>query len=79
MGRLHHECNRLRLLATGSITITITNKQNDNVIDYEYIESNHDYNRDYICHETFSQRKQNPFARFHVSIISDNIQYEWMQ
>ena len=41
MGRLQHKCNRLRLLATCSIT----NKQNHNVIDYDYIESNHDYNR----------------------------------
>jgi len=30
--------------------MTIANKQNHNVIDY--IESNHDYNRDYICLET---------------------------
>jgi len=29
MGRLQHKCNRLRLLATCSITIT--NKQNHNV------------------------------------------------
>jgi len=52
MGRLRHKCNRLRLLATCSITIT--NKQNNNVIDfaYDYIKSNHDYNRDYICLET---------------------------
>jgi len=33
MGRLHHKCNRLRLLATCSITIT--NKQNHNVINYD--------------------------------------------
>jgi len=46
MGRLQHKCNRLRLLATCSITIT--NKQNLNVIHYDYIASNHDYNRDYI-------------------------------
>ena len=32
IGRLHHKCNRLRLLATCSIT----NKQNHNVIDYDY-------------------------------------------
>ena len=44
MGRLQHKCNRLRLLATCSITIM--NKQNHNVIDYNYIESNHDYNRE---------------------------------
>jgi len=55
------------------------NKKNNNVIDYDYIESNHDYNRDYICLETFLERKQNPFVCFHVSIISDNIWYEWMQ
>jgi len=35
MGRLHHKCNRLRLLATCSITIT--NKQNNNVFDCDYI------------------------------------------
>jgi len=40
MGRLQHKCNRWRLLATCSITIT--NKQNHNVIDYNYIESNRD-------------------------------------
>ena len=27
------------------------------VIDYDYIESNHDYNRDYNCLETFSEKK----------------------
>ena len=58
MGRLQHSCNRLRLLATCSIT----NKQNYNVIDCDYIESNHNYNRDYICLETSSERKGNPFA-----------------
>jgi len=61
MGRLQHKCNRLilRLLAT---SITITHKQNLNVIDYDYIVSNYVYNRDYICLETSSERKQNPFA-----------------
>jgi len=44
------------------------NKQNHNVIDYDYIESNHDY----ICLETSSERKQNPFALFDVSTFSDN-------
>jgi len=75
MGRLLHKCNRLRLLATGWIKITITNKQNHNVIDYDYdyIESNHVYIRDYICLETSSERKQNPFAWFDVSIFSNNI------
>ena len=34
MQRLQHKCYRLRLLATCSITIT--NKQNHNVIDYDY-------------------------------------------
>jgi len=37
-----------------------------NVIDYDYIESDHDYNRDYICLETSSERKQTPFAWFDV-------------
>ena len=56
MGQLHHKC----MLATCSITTT--NKQNNNVIDYDYIESNHDYNRDQICLETFWERKENSFA-----------------
>jgi len=43
------------------------NKQNLFVIDYDYIESNHDYNRDYIYPETSSERKQNSFAWFDVS------------
>jgi len=34
--------------------ITITNKPNHNVIDYDYTESIHDY----ICLETSSERKQ---------------------
>jgi len=58
MGGLQHKCNRLRLLAACSIT----NTQNHNVIDYDYIKSNHDYNCDYICLETSSERKQTPFA-----------------
>jgi len=37
-----------------------------NAIDYDYIESNHDYNRDCICLETSWERKQNPFAWFDV-------------
>ena len=77
MGRLQQKCNRLRLLATCSITIT--NKQNHNVIECDYVESNHDYNRDYICLETSSERKRNPFAQFYVSIFSNNIRYEPMQ
>jgi len=40
-------------------------------------ESNHDYNRDYIYLETFSEKKT--FAWFQVNIISDNVRYEWMQ
>ena len=73
MGRLQHKCNWLRLLATCSITIT--NEQNHNVIDCDYIKSNHDYNRDDICLETSSDRKQTPFAWFDVSIFLDNIWY----
>jgi len=69
MGRLHHKCNRLRLRLLATFSITITNKQNHNVIDYDYVESNHDCNRDYICLETSSERKQNPFAWFNVSIV----------
>jgi len=72
--RLHHKCNRLWLLAT--CLITVTNKQNHNVIDYNYIESNQDYNRDYICLETSPEQKQTPFAWFDVNIFSDNIRYE---
>jgi len=56
LGRLQHRFNRLRLLATCSITIT--NKQDHNAIDYDYIESNLDYNRDYICLQTSSERKK---------------------
>jgi len=68
MGRLQHKCNRLRLrlLATCSITITLSNKQNHNVIDYDYIVSNNDYNRDYVCLETSSERKQTLFEWFDV-------------
>jgi len=73
------KCNRLRLrlLATCSIMIKITNEQNRNVIgyDYHYIVSNHDYNRDYICLETSSERKKT-FAWFDVSIFSHNTRYE---
>jgi len=64
---LQHKCNRLQLLATCSITIA--NNQNHNVIDYDYIESNHDYNRDYICLETSLEWKQTPFAWFDVNYI----------
>jgi len=46
-----------------------------NAIDYDCIESNHDYNRDYICLETSSERKQTSFACFDVCIFSDNIRY----
>jgi len=62
MGRLQHKSNRLQLLATCSIT----NKQNHNVIDYDddYIVSNHDYNRGYICLETFPERKQTHLHSF---------------
>jgi len=67
MGRLHHKHIRLRLLATCSITIT--NKQNNNLTDYDYTESNHDYNRDYICLETFSERKQKPISKVSCKYI----------
>jgi len=52
-----YKCSRLRLLAT-----SITNKQNHNVIDYMYIESN----RDCISHQTSSERKQTLFVWFNV-------------
>jgi len=79
MGRLHHKCNRLRLRLLATCSITITNKQNHNLIDYDhdYIESNHDFNCDYICLETSSERKQHPFAWIDVNIFSGNIRYEW--
>jgi len=73
MDRLYQKCYQSRLLAT--CNITITNKQNHNVIDYDYIESNRDYNRNYIRRETSSVRKQNPFECFDVSILKDNIRY----
>ena len=57
-------------------SITITNKQNHNEIDYDYIESNHDYNRNYIRLETSSEQKQNPFPWFDVSMFSDYRRYE---
>jgi len=53
MGRLHRKCNRLRLLVKCSITIT--SKQNHNVIDYDYLETI----RDYICLRTSPERKKN--------------------
>jgi len=53
--------------------LTITNNQNHNVIDYDYIERNHDYNRDYIRNKTFSEQKQTACAWLEVSIFSDNI------
>jgi len=55
MGRLQHKCNRLRLLAPCSIAIT--NKQHHNVIDHDYFVNNHDYNRNYVCLQTSSERK----------------------
>ena len=87
MARLHYKCNQLRIWLLATCSITITNKKNHIVIDYDYdcIESNHDYNRNYIYFETSSERKQNPFAWFYVSrfdlsrILSGNIQYESMQ
>jgi len=64
MGRLQHKCNRLRLRVLATCSITITIKQNHNVTDYDYIVSNHDYNRDYSCLETSSKRKQNHLHSF---------------
>jgi len=52
------------------------NNQNHNVIDYDYIESNHHYNHDFICLETSSERNQTPFSWFDVSIFSANTRYE---
>jgi len=60
MGRLQHKCNRLRLLATCSITNT--NNQNHNVIDYDYIESNHDYNREYNLSSDILRKKTKPIC-----------------
>jgi len=39
MGRLQHKCNQLRLL----VKCSIASKQNHSVIDYDYLESIHDY------------------------------------
>ena len=39
-------------------------KQNHNVVDYDCIVSNHDYNRDYICLETSSESKQTHLHSF---------------
>jgi len=61
MERLNHKCNRLRLLAT--FPITITNKQNNDVINYDYIESYRNYNCSYICLETLSEIKQKPIGK----------------
>jgi len=62
-------------------TCSITNKQNHILIYYNYIESNHDYNRDYICLETPSKENKTHLHGliFDVSIFSDNIRYESMQ
>jgi len=57
----------------------ITNKQTHILINYDYTESNNNYNCDYICLETSSEQKQNPFAWFDVNILPDNVQYAWMQ
>jgi len=55
--------------------LTITNNQNHNVIVIviDYIERNHDYNRDYIRNKTFSEQKPAACAWLEVSIFSDNI------
>jgi len=53
----------------------ITNKQTHILINYDYTESNNNYNCDYICLETSSEQKQNPFAWFDVNILPDNVQY----
>jgi len=73
MGQLHHKCNRLHLLATCSIMIV--NKQNHIVIDYDCIESNHDFNRHYICLEAPSKeyKTHSHGFIFDVSIFLDNI------
>jgi len=43
------------------------------------VTSHHDYNRDYICLETSSEREQNPFAWFDLSTFSDTTRHESMQ
>jgi len=68
MGRLQHRFHRLRLLATCSITIT--NKQNHIVIDYDYTVSNHDYNRDYICLDTPSEREEHKTDAAHFRVAT---------
>ena len=69
MGRLQSKCNRLRLGLLVTCSITVTNKQNHNAIDYDYIESNHDYNRDFILSSDILRKKTHPFAWFDVRIF----------
>jgi len=53
----------------------IVNKQNHIVIDYDCIESNHDFNRHYICLEAPSKeyKTHSHGFIFDVSIFLDNI------
>jgi len=46
------------------------------MLDYDYIKNNHDYNRDYICLETSSERKQNPSAWFEFIYFSGSVRYK---
>jgi len=71
MGQLQHGV----IIDYDYLPYAFTIKQNHNVIDYDHIVSNHDYN----CLETSSERKQNPFAQFYAGIFSDNIPHESMQ
>jgi len=62
--------------------ITITNKQIHNVIDYDYIESNHDYKCVYICLITSSERKKENKTHLlgmNLMYVSGSVRYEQMQ
>jgi len=54
----------------------ITNNQNHNIIDYDYIESNHDYNRDYICLEILQSENKLHLHSLMLSIFSDTMRHE---
>jgi len=53
-------------------------KQNYNVFDYDYIEYNHDFNRDYIFWNVF-RKKTKPTCMVWRNIFSHNIRYERIQ
>jgi len=77
MGRLQNKCNRLRLLATCSITIT--KEQNHNVIDYDYVESKSRLqSRLHLCWDIL-WKKAKPIWKVWGKYFSGNARYERMQ